>query len=304
MQFKGFLNGNADTESHPEFARIVDPESTGGWGTVCHPDELRMVWFMGNSELVTQNGAYYTDEMLANIVDRYVGLVSEALNYDIYPVSRRHRPTQPQNERRKEPHEVWEDGYQRRNSNVQSGNFLALRHRPVIRVEKWIAANPFNGDEVLNLLERGCQINYMAGTLRNTLYRDYGTMQGGHPGLSGYGTLRTPVRHGFVSGREQSYFVDYVTGHESAAEVPQELREVISRHACIHIMSGYGDGLVGGMASFSISLGTQSESIGTTMSATSAMFGARILEMTNFLKEWWGAHGGASRYRKPQVSVL
>ena len=54
-QFQGFLFGAPDTEANLQFSKIVNPKQDPpkGWGAIVTPDEMRMIYFMGNSRLVT-----------------------------------------------------------------------------------------------------------------------------------------------------------------------------------------------------------------------------------------------------------
>ena len=90
-----------------------------------------------------------------------------------------------------------------------------------------------------------------------------------------------------------SYQVDYVSGYEHADRVPRDLREIVQKLMIVNVMSAFGDGVVSGMSNYSISLGPLSESIGTTMSATSAYFGARIAQMSGEIKDWLKTRGKA-----------
>jgi hypothetical protein len=76
------------------------------------------------------------------------------------------------------------------------------------------------------------------------------------------------------------YAIDYVAGYENSDEVPEDLRETIGKIAAVSLLNIIGDGLMAALANMSSSIGmdglSESSSVGTTSSATSAMFGARI----------------------------
>jgi len=67
-------------------------------------------------------------------------------------------------------------------------------------------------------------------------------------------------------------------------------------------MNIYGDGRSAAIASRSVSLNNVSESISTTMSATNAMFGARIIQYQKEIKEWFALN--RSKYSRTFIGVL
>ena len=67
-------------------------------------------------------------------------------------------------------------------------------------------------------------------------------------------------------------------------------------------MATYGDGKFAAVASRSVGLAGISESISTTMSATSAAFGARILQYQKEIKEWLAVN--KQKYSRTSIGVL
>ena len=63
-------------------------------------------------------------------------------------------------------------------------------------------------------------------------------------------------------------------------------------------MNIYGDGKLAAIASRSVNLNSVSESINTTLSATSATFGARIIQYQKEIKAWF-AQNRAKYSRTP-----
>lgn len=299
---EGFHFGAPDTEANTHLGRIVHPEADPppAWGALVTPHEVRFDWLMGNSRLVTQDGTYYTDQNIKGIIDRYTLALARTLRWDIYPVLHRHRPPKPEEPREIEEHASWEDAYPYHNGRGSPDFFrVELRHRPLVRLLKWELRSPFDDRRVLDLYP-GADINYEQGILRNT--RAIGHSIGAGAGAL---PLRGPryYQHGFGNrALPNSHYIDYISGYDSASRVPADLVEVISRMVAIHIMSGYGDGLVAGLAGFSISLGSISESAQTAMSATSGLMGARIGEFVAWLKDWYARN--AHHYRRPGLSLL
>jgi len=96
--------------------------------------------------------------------------------------------------------------------------------------------------------------------------------------------------------------IDYKVGYDKAAVVPYELRELVRKLAGIMLMADYGDGKTSALASSSANLNSISESFTTTLSATSAAFGARIKQWQDEVKEWMKVH--AQKYSRAVVGAL
>jgi len=77
---------------------------------------------------------------------------------------------------------------------------------------------------------------------------------------------------------------------------------VIRKLAAVTLMNIYGDGKFAAIASRSVNLNSVSESISTTMSATSAAFGARIIQYQKEIKEWFALN--STRYSRTMIGVL
>lgn len=297
--FKGLMFSNPDRESHLNFGRIVNPANPKPWGNIITPDEMRMIYFMGNSRLVTMTGAYLDDDMLQGWIDQTVFAIGEELTHDIYPRMWRHRPIDFNVPREIEPWAEWEDPYDYKNENVYDHFYLRTRHRPILRMEKWDLYNPYNNHQILDLLHNGSKINYATGDLRSVIVGRNALLPSGL-GIRAWRLYQRGVGNVSIPG---SYYLDYASGYDAPERVPMELRELCAKVLAIKIMSAYGDGIVGGLANFSISVGVLSESVGTTMSATNAYFGARIGQFKDEIKVWI-ENGGYQRYRGLRLAIL
>ncbi len=295
--FHGFLFGRPDTKANPALGRIAYPKQDPppAWGAIVTPDEMRMIYFMGNSRLVTQDGTYLSDDAIKGWIDQTSRAIAEELKWDIYPQLWRHRSARPEQSRKIEDYARWDDTYPYRRSR-RNFHFVKLRHRPLLRLEKWELHNPYADQRILDLLP-GAELNYEAGALSNLRW-------GNRHRASGHGSLplRASRLHTYNEDLPNSYLIDYATGYDSANRVPDDLRELVAKALAIKIMSAYGDGIVSGLASFSIGVGVLHESVNTTMSATSAFFGARILQLQGEIKEWYQKH--QSRYTHTGMAHL
>lgn len=293
------LTAAADAISAPASIRMT--RSTD-WGWLVHPDEIRAVFLIGQEELDTVNGSQLGDTQLKGLIDHYVGVVSSELTHNIYPQVYRHNSPRPTEVRRKAEGELFDDPYPFRTGIDERSSFsVILRHRPLIRVLKWQLQEPVMDREVVDLLE-DADVNYGAAILRNQHYGLRGFYAAGAYPIRG---ARSYFGGGYGRGRSiaNAHLVDYVAGYHHANDVPRELKEVILRICLVAIMSAVGQGRAGGaLANYSLSLSSIHESVGTTMSATSDMAGARILEFVNYLKDW--SQKNLHRYRTPGITIL
>ncbi|WCL51507.1 hypothetical protein [Leptospira sp. GIMC2001] len=311
--FKGFTYNNPDTIAHRDLLQIVYsgkelhtletmPESIG-WGSLVTSDEIRYSLMSGNGRLTTVDGSQITNENLDGFVDQTVRALSEELEHDIYPTLYRHRPT-GNGHRMIEPHAKWYDAHDYQQRDPEKNFYINLRHRPIIKILKWDFVNPINRDQnssserdpIIDLMPR-LRVTYDTGIVQSV-----GIIGGGaqfnrnaamrsHRILS-YGPTKMP----------NCYYLDFISGYDQASRVPAELRELVGLIVAIKVMSIYGDGRAAGVASFSISAGVLHESVSTTQSATSAMYGARILELKVQVKEWYERH--FNRYKPIRMAIL
>ncbi len=289
MTFQGFLNDPSEDYDYKDLGlkltRGVNPldpnDITRKWGCLIHPDEMRQIMFVGNGRLITSGGDQITDNQLKNWIDQSVRALSDLLKWDIYPRLWRYRPFHMQ-ERIIEPYAEWEDMYDYKYKQSDLF-FVSLRRKPVCKVMAWRLASPYNTQTMIDLTPRMIP-NYGAGILKSAVY------------IGGAGFNMTVSQYRSTVLRQDlpsSYQVDYVSGYEHADRVPRDLREIVQKLMIVNVMSAFGDGVVSGMSNYSISLGPLSESIGTTMSATSAYFGARIAQMSGEIKDWLKTRGKA-----------
>ena len=182
---------------------------------------------------------------------------------------------------------------------VAQRSFLLFSLKNQRKVKSYLY-NPYADSEILDLLP-GAEINYEGGTLTNLRWGGYQQYQSGssnHPSLP----LRASRLHIYYDDLANSYLIDYATGYDNASRVPDDLKELVAKVLAIKIMSAYGDGIVSGLASFSIGVGVLHESVNTTMSAASAFFGARIKQFQEEIKDWMQRH--KNRYSHPGITHL
>lgn len=265
IEYKGDFFLNPDQSANIKYTKIINPSATKGWGAIMTPDEMRRIWMFGNSKLTTMGGDQYTDEMLSGIIEQYVLAIQEELQHDVYPIQWRHRPLSASDHREIEDYARWSELIDFRvNNNVNQNYYVRIR-KPILKLQKWELRDPFSKQLVIDLKDTA-EIQYTTGELRSTLI-------GMYPGYAGTLSSNLPVT-GRVFGMRpglsvpNAYCIDHISGYDHANRVPPDLKRFINKVITIHILSRYGDGIVGGLASFSVSAGVISESVSTTMSAS------------------------------------
>lgn len=287
----GQLNVKNIDYDYRDLGRLLDPKHADNppkWGCLIHPDEIRQVMAVGNGKFITTGGDQLQDYQLKNWIDLSIRSFGDQMQWDIYPKLWRHTPMPSDDPNRIiEEYAQIESAYDYRPSEANYF-FLKLRHKPLHKLHKWELAYPFTGRHYLDLLPKAVP-QYNLGILRAVFVQV--PWSNAVPVQIGINAWRGLMQGGnFLPA---AYLVDYTTGYSHASRVPAELKEILQDYITINIMSAFGDGIVGGMANYSTTIGILSESIGTTMSATSAYFGARIMQLGEKIKAWWKARKSA-----------
>jgi len=160
----------------------------------------------------------------------------------------------------------------------QNFGFIQLRHLPVLSIERATMYNPVQG-VVMDLITNGW-LRLKKKTGQINLYPTGGQPYG--PFVSGVLPWRM-----FSARFADGFQFDYTTGFPTAEFVPDDLRSIIGKWACIKCLASIGDGLLAGFSSQSVSLDGLSESFSSTQSATSAYFGARIVQYQKEVGDWF-----------------
>jgi len=254
----------------------------GEWGDGLTPDDIRYTFLYG-VDLVANNGQEVEDEQLRYMSRVAVAFVERSLGLTIRKRIFKTRPAASL-VRAKEvgpgvDYTDEEDTYAYDSDTWANGYaFLQLRHRPVISVESAVLKSPVDTDVILLSADNWTRLQKQAGQCYFYPRSGVGTLTHG-PFLGAYGTVVSRFRGYYPDG----YFIDYTAGYETANDMPEDLREAVSKIATVGTLQWVGDGLLAGFSSSSISMDGLSESFSSTQSATSAYFGARILSLQ---KEW------------------
>lgn len=301
----GFSFNNPDTDSN-----YLAPS----WGRLVTPDELRYDELFGNMLIAESDSQSITDDQLGDYERLAIAYLARELNIDILPVLIRYQnlidesgdeivrtdiddSEYLESMTRKQQSELYvrEPGYPYRVIAAKRECFIKLRRRPVRQILNAAMIDPYFGNTVVNLMP----------------YRFL------KPGLSGTCFFRprqqvarfTNFQHvwqyifaPYSNDRQNIFLIDYTTGYENCQDVPDDLRNIVKKLAACTLMNIYGDGKLAAIASRSVNLNSVSESINTTLSATSATFGARIIQYQKEIKEWMSVN--RAKYSRTMIGNL
>ena len=282
-QSMAFQAGSEFEKVGYSFENYLIPE--GEWGEVLTADDMRYTFMFGIDAIAADtNESEWRDEQFRQFVREAVADFEDYLGIDI---KRRKYLTFPQSglikalqwrqgvdytdEEDPYPYDpaMWNNSY----------GFLQLRHYPVITVTRAIM-NSVVRQKILDFISQNW-LRYDKQYGQLTFYPTGGLNYGPYAmytNLWAIGARGNQYPHG--------YEIDYESGFETAAHVPQGLRGVIGKWAAIKCLNTIGDGLLAGFSSQSVSLDGLSESFSSTQSATSAYFGARIQQYLKEIEQW------------------
>jgi hypothetical protein len=278
------LNSLPTTKVGYSFDNYSPPD--GEWGKLLTADDVRYTYMWGidmtASDVAQTN---FEDSQLDFFVRESVGDWERFLGLDIMkhvyktddpldPISNYH---QSKYWRKGVDYTDEEDTYPYDPMQWQNFGFIQLRHSPTISVERCVMKNPVNGQMMDLIAMKWIRLDKKMSQLH--LYPTNGAPYG--PFASGVLPWRL-----FGGRYANAFYVNYTTGYKTAEFVPDDLRAQIGKWAVIKVMSAVGDGLLAGFSSQSVSLDGIAESFSSTQSATSAYFGARIMQFQREIKDW------------------
>ena len=257
------------------FGNYKVPE--GEWGTILTPDDFRYTYLWGTDFKAT-NGSMFTDEQVQYFIDAATAEMERRLNITI-----KKRRIKCEDIIEKEhlvkgvDYDVEETPYDFAYRKIQRYGMIQTKQRPILNVTRCTLINKQEPD--VNLLPSVVP-DKKNGVLKflKRPYKPSDTWMGISESISRYGQ-ETFNNHLF-------YAVDYDAGFETSDDVPKDLRHNIGLMIAISLLNVIGDGLMAGFSSSSLSMDGVSESFSSTQSATSATFGARIMEYKKELDDY------------------
>ena len=271
-----------------------DKTANNGWGAIVTSDELRYVHAFGN-DLVAPNGQVMTDDTLQWYISQAVANCERDLNITIIKKKFRHTPVNKdgiavsRDDELTEDGEAdidffWEDPYDFNRKSFAEFIFIKLRTRPIIEIKKVEFRDP-TGNLIADI-KSWKKVNYKMGSLE---FFPHAGALASLPLYTGSSYWNSPVRY-IYDRYPDAYFIDYDAGFKTVDHFQAQWKElftIVGKLAAINMLSDYGDGKTAAVASSSLGLEGISESLSTTLSATSAAFGARILQYKRDIADFY-----------------
>jgi len=261
-----------------------------GWGSILTPDELRYIFAFGNKLISGTTAETIPDTVLQWYIDNAIQSVEKDLNMKIIKqkvYSKAHIGTKKRDdldyEAIKLENFIWDEPYDFRFSQFKKYMRIKLNHFPAIEITKILFRDPL-GQNLYDFTEWARLNTYTDGSVEifpNALQLSYIPFFTNDPRY--WGLLQKDYY-------PDAWLIDYIIGFEDVMEFRRmygELFSIIGKISAMNLLDDYGDGRTSALASSSVSLSGISESFSTTMSATSAMFGARLESYRKELKYWW-----------------
>lgn len=250
----------------------------GKWGTIVTPDDMRYTYMWGIDFKAT-NGSMFSDEQVQFFIDAATKEMERLLNITI--VKRRVKSefsVEQRNLKKGIDYDDEETPYDFSFRKIQRYGMIQTKQRPILNVTRCTLINKGQNDDV-DLLPSVVP-DKKNGVLKflKRPWKPNDTWTGISDSISRYGA-ETWNPHLF-------YAVDYDAGFETSDDAPMDLRQAIGKMAAISLLNVIGDGLMAGFSSSSLSMDGVSESFSSTQSATSAMYGARIMEYRKEMEDY------------------
>lgn len=249
----------------------------GKWGTIVTPDDMRYTYMWGIDFKAT-NGSKFSDEQVQFFIDAATKEMERLLNITI--VKRRVKSefsVEQRNLKKGIDYDDEETPYDFSYRKIQRYGMIQTKQRPILNVTRCTLINKGQNDVDLLPSVVPDKKNGVLKFLKRP-WKPNDTWTGISDSISRYGA-ETWNPHLF-------YAVDYDAGFETSDDAPMDLRQAIGKMAAISLLNVIGDGLMAGFSSSSLSMDGVSESFSSTQSATSAMYGARIMEYRKEMEDY------------------
>jgi hypothetical protein len=285
------------------------------WGLLVTADELRYDEMFGNQLIAEADSQSITDEQLLDYVRVAIAFLETELNIDILPRRIRYEDEIGEdgsvitrtdfddtaylsNMTRKQEKSLYirEQGYPYRIIQARKEFRVKFRRRPVRDLLTAKFVDPFYGNTVIDLMPYRIVKKGFTGV---TYFRPRNLRSRANIFYMWWNNyLYAPYERNV----QRIFLLDYETGYENCQDVPDDLRNIVDKLAAVTLMNIYGDGKLAAIASRSVNLNSVSESINTTLSATSATFGARIMQYQKEIKQWFTQN--RAKYSRTNIGRL
>lgn len=186
-------------------------------------------------------------------------------------------------------------------SSWAQNGFLQLRERPVLDIHEFKLVLP-NNQVVMDFLSQPewVKLNKTNGQLRIVPYAgspSIFSLAGGS--LAGYAFM-TGSMNGYIP---HAIYVGYTAGY-AINKVPKDISNIVAKMTAIQVLGIAGDALMGGISNSSISIDGLSESFGTTTSANSTAYSARINMYQKDVDDFFDPTKGGARSSERGITMI
>jgi hypothetical protein len=254
----------------------------GTWGEALTADDIRHTYLMG-LDLRTQDGNSVTDQQLRYQIEVALEQFEKYFDMDMRIKIRKTEPdpllVQAPQWQQGVDYTDEEDAYDFKKIQWVNYGFLQLRHRPLLSIEKAGFYSAWN-TLVLEILD-WIRMYKKSGQIH--IYPKGSTLFG--KGYVGNG-LMVVAPQLFSGDFPQAFKIDYTTGYKNSDYIPSDLRNAIGLLASVYVLEYAGGGKHPGLASTSVGLDGLSESISLTQSSSSTLYGARVKQYLDLIKDF------------------
>lgn len=266
------------------------------------PSEIRARWAFG-LPLAKDDGSVMTDDDILTWLKSAVKEMERRIGIFLKPTK---IVTNPQERGLIEgiDYEVAEPAYDYDAKAYMQYGFLQLRERPVIRLDAYKLVLP-NGMVIIDfyrdedtkkwvkLYKNAGQIQVVPYAGDPTMFAMLGGSQSGYPFATGRINRNLP----------QMFYADYTAGFE-AYKIPEDIRNMVAKMATIDVLGMAGDAVMVGISSVSTGIDGLSESTSLTASATSATYGAHIMQLKKEVDQFFSPKGGGVRSSERGITFI
>jgi hypothetical protein len=165
--------------------------------------------------------------------------------------------------------------------NWRNQGYIVLNNRPLISVERALLKT-VTGQTLIDLGTN----NWLRLDANSGQVWLFPKQSGSYPIYGPYLGIWSQILNGRGPDYVDAFEFDYTAGYETSDFIPDDVRNAIGQLAAMWILLWVGDGLQVGLSSSSLSLDGLSESLTTTQSGSTPLFGARIKEYRQSVSEF------------------
>jgi hypothetical protein len=252
--------------------------------------QLRSRWCFG-LPLYDVNGVDIADEDIQDFIEAAIATVERTLGV-------RMKPTiiccnaEERGLVKGTDYEVSEPAYDYDAKSYGNWGFMQLRERPASKLLGVKLVLP-NGQIIVDFMKRpewvkfypeAAQFQIVPYAGDPTLFAMLGGSQSGFPFITGQINRNMP----------QMWYIDYISGYPQD-EIPKDIVHIIAKLAAVDLLGIAGEALTAGVTNSSTSIDGISESVGTTVSASSTVYNAHINQFKQEIDDFFDEKKSGAR---------